>query len=102
MDYFRDAMIMERVLQCAAAKAKLDEVKKRILNRRIKAVEFSNEGAAVGILLTLDDRQQITVLMKELSLHLLLRDHEIDWQERQIALARYTYRIPRRGKGKKP
>ena len=92
--------VLERVMSCPAAQAKLETVRVMLEGRRIRKVEFTNETRTVGILLHLDDKQQVVVSMAELSLTMLLRDPDVAREEQDRYYETHVYRPIRRRRRK--
>ncbi len=95
-----DPSVLERVMACLAAQLKLQTVRAMLEGRRIKKVEFTNEIHTVGILLHLDNKEEVVVSMAELSLTMLLRDPDIGRQE-QYLYEKTLYRPMKRRRQKK-
>lgn len=66
---------LERFMRCPEGKEWLEEIRQKLVGKRIQSVEFTNEVHHIGLRLHLEDGDGIELLHPELAVNVLRASH---------------------------
>lgn len=95
MGDYSDHKQIERIINCSAAKKKLDIITDMFKGKTITEVNFINCIQAIGVRLMLNNELDVMVLLPMLSLDELMEDPEIRAQEKELYYQEYPERRPK-------